>query len=530
MVFALSAIIVAPASAKLSSHQKAHMRAQLKRQIKHNPRVIRSKSFLKKASLVDFTLPVTIKLRSSGGGVSQLAAAGGANPNSASLDLGASLGQRTVNLGGSLAAEIQFHDSYDGGALGNVDLALMPSTTKQLTSTSIPLLWNQNVSNGGAPSITTAWDYGLSTANAAVGGCSNFTGNANLPFDPNGFQGGPFAGVPEFDITGATPTGAFVPVSPGIDSISLLSASGIPNNLNNLGANPTPFPGSPSSQPGGFTQPASAKDAVLRTSPLKLAVATPGTEVTQSGVGDHPQGSENIVIGKSGGHANLFGNIPGKSYGVDVTVSLGTKINSIFRAVDSDAQRVRQGAPWPAALFNCREAFSGSVQNYIPDVRLKGNLKISPAVTPAGDLRIAKVSLSSLNEPVPTHFAVSACLSLYSVLAAPQNNSDNVTYNVPADPPGLVPTANLPADTTMYRTGPAGAATASSVNPDFSAAGLCNSAQTQLTKDAGFTGLGLAQASNGYDAFATSTGGEKVSVAADLTVNDVEADVIIGDR
>jgi hypothetical protein len=516
-------VFAGPASAKkLSAKQRAAVRAQLRKQIKKNPKLINRKSFVKRASLVDFTLPITIKLRNSGNGVPQGA---GNNPNNATLDLGASLGQREVDLGGSLAGEIQFHDTFDGGALGNVDIVLRPGP-KSLTTTSIPLLWNTNVSNGGAPSVATAWDTGLATANAATGGCSNFTGASNLPFDPNNLSGsapaGGFPGVPEYNNAGTTPTGAFVPVNPGIDDINNLGNSKTPGNINNLGGNPTPFPSG--TAPGGFPATPSVKDAVLRTAPLKLQVATPGTNMVNSGTGDHPTGSQDQLAGKSGGQANLFGNIPGKSYGVDVTVSLTTQINSIFRAVDVDAQRVRVGAPWPAALFNCRQAITGSVTNYIPDVRLKGNLKISPAVTPAGDLRIAKVSLSSLAEPYPTHFPVAACLSLYSVLAAEQNSTNTTTYNVPADAPGLVPNGNLPADTSSY-----GRIT-SAQNPDFSAAGTCNSAQTQLTKDAGFTGLSLAQAANGYDAFATNTGGDKVSVAADLTVNDVEADVIIGDR
>jgi hypothetical protein len=503
------------------------VRAQLKKQIKKNPKLINKKSFVKRASLVDFTLPITIKLRNSGNGVPQGA---GSNPNNATLDLGASLGQREVDLGGSLAGEIQFHDSFDGGALGNVDLVLKPSSTKQLTTTSIPLLWNQNVTNGGTPSVGTAWDTGLATANALVGGCSNFTGAANLPFDPNNLSTaappGGFPGVPVYNNAGSTPVGNFIPVNPGIDDIANLGTSKAPGNINNLGGNPTPFPGLPSDQPGGFTQPASVKDAVLRTAPLKLGVATPGSSSANNNGG--ATNTQNQIIGKSGGQANLFGNIPGKSYGIDVTVSLSTQINSIFRAVDVDAQRVRESANWPAALFNCRQAITGSVPNTIPDVRLKGNLKISPAVTPAGDLRIAKVSLSQLQEPYPSHFAVAACLSLYSVLAAQQNGTDTVNYPVPVNAPasGVYANGQLPADTSSYgRLGAGGAA-----NPDFSAAGVCNSTQTQLTKDAGFTGLSLAQAANGYDSFATSTGGEKVSVAADLTVNDVEADVLIGDR
>src|SRR5207248_3287905 len=163
----------------------------------------------------------------------------------------------------------------------------------------------------------------------------------NLPFDPNNLSGlgGPFPGVPEYNTAGTalatTPIPPFVPVNPGIDDINKVTSSGIPNNINNVGTNPTPFPAGPPSPPSGL--------------PV---------------------------------------------------------------------------APWSAALFNCRQAFTGSVQNYIPDVRLKGDLKISPAITPAGDLRIAKVSLSSLSEPVPTHFAVAACLSLYSVLAAQRNSTD----------------------------------------------------------------------------------------------------------
>src|SRR5690349_5518850 len=111
-------VMAGPASAKkLSAKQRAAVRAQLRKEIKKNPKLINKKSFVKRASLVNFTLPITIKLRSSGNGVSQVAAAtSGANPNSATIDLGTSLGTRQIGLGGSLAGELQFHDSYDGGA------------------------------------------------------------------------------------------------------------------------------------------------------------------------------------------------------------------------------------------------------------------------------------------------------------------------------------------------------------------------------------------------------------------------------
>src|SRR4051812_13743074 len=126
-------VFAGPASAKkLNKKQKAAVRKQLRKQIKKNPKVIRNKRFVKRAALVNFKLPITIALRGS---------TSASNPNAATVDLGASLGQREVNLGGKLAGEITFRDSYDGGALGNVDLDILPSSTKSLTSTSIPLLW-----------------------------------------------------------------------------------------------------------------------------------------------------------------------------------------------------------------------------------------------------------------------------------------------------------------------------------------------------------------------------------------------------
>src|SRR5204862_8310514 len=94
---------------------------------------------------------------------------------------------------------------------------------------------------------------------------------------------------------------------------------------------PQPFPYRASSVPGGFTQPPSPADTVLRTNALSLTIANPGTQVNQSTNVDGVAGSQNIVIGKSGGQANLFGNIPGKTYGIDVTVNLATQINSILR-------------------------------------------------------------------------------------------------------------------------------------------------------------------------------------------------------
>ena len=156
-------LMAGPASAKthrMSAKQKAHIRAQLRKQVKKNPKIIMRRSFLKKASLVNFKLPVTIRLRGecpagSGGAASCPADAGPSYASntalnergtaSASVDLGPSLGQRPVNLRGSLAAEVQFRDTYDGGALGNVSIEILPSNTKTLRTNSVPLLWNPDV-------------------------------------------------------------------------------------------------------------------------------------------------------------------------------------------------------------------------------------------------------------------------------------------------------------------------------------------------------------------------------------------------
>ena len=101
VVAALSVgLLAGPASAKtqrLSAKQKAAIRHQLKRAVKKNPRVVMRKSFLKRASLVNFTLPVTIKLRGAGPTSTTT------NPNYATIDLGPSLGTREIDLGGSLA-------------------------------------------------------------------------------------------------------------------------------------------------------------------------------------------------------------------------------------------------------------------------------------------------------------------------------------------------------------------------------------------------------------------------------------------
>jgi hypothetical protein len=489
-------VLAGPASAKkLSAKQRAAVRTQLRKEIKKNPKAISRKSFVKRASLVDFTLPVTIKLRGA-------TAAG--NPNQANIDLGASLGKRTLNLGGSLAAQIQFHDSYDGGALGNVDLKILPSASKTLTSTSLPLLWNKQVSD---PS--TNWNSSL--IGAANEGCGDFSNGAVAASSNGGvanslgFPNSAAPGVPIYPdfptaLAHGAPTG-FLPEFPGVDGLDKLAASGVPGN-DNVGANPTPFPSGTvqNAAPGSGDYNPGYKDAVLRTGALRLSVANSGI-VTDSGVDN----TQNITIGQSGGQANLFGNIPGKAYGIDVTVSLATKINSILRSVAPDPYPLVTGSNYPGAAFTCRQAWSGTVQNYIPGVKLKGSLHISPAIT-AGGLRIAKASLSSLGDPA--HIGLAACLSPEAPYAA---DSSNPAATVPAGT-GAVDTdpSHRPIDESTARTAPGD---------------KCDTVQSQQVTAAGYSGI----ANPSDPAYTTTSDGSKVSVAGDISVQDIEADIMVGD-
>jgi hypothetical protein len=558
VVFALSAVIVAPASAKLTKSQKAHMRHQLRKQIKKNPKLIRSKSFIKKASLVNFKLPVTIRLRNS---------ASANNPNSANVDLGTSLGQREVYLGGSLAAEIVFHDSFDGGALGNVDINILPSATKSLTSTSIPLLWNTQVTQlgssydsnllalGGAPhslldtvghapgcgdinstnpNLNANGDLGFGIGFLNSDGSPHFVPNPTPPppvvtsGDGLGLPGVPiydtFANAGNAaDITGFAPAavkGALA-FNNGTDAVKASKVTGDsaanPTLNNNVGGNPDPFPQSAQSDPGadGTTGQPTAADTVLRTNALKLNIATAGTEVDQADNVNGVAGSQNLVMGASGGQANLFGNIPGKSYGIDVTVNLATKINSILRVVDQDANEpLFVGGNWPAAVFTCAQVWTGAVQNYIPAVHLQGSLKIAPGITSDGHLRIAKATIAQLGDP--TQFAVSACLM------------PNQAYNTEAPANLAVPaggTVGAPAVLTHGQL----PASPDSIAPAPSA--TCNSAPSALVANSALppsTVTALSPAA-GADGYTVTNSGSTVSVAAGLDVQNVSADVLIGD-
>jgi hypothetical protein len=353
----LAGVFAGAASAKsYTPKQKAQVRKQLRKQVKKNPRIVMRSSFLRKARAVDFSLPVTIRIGRktiSGPGTFALG-----DPGSATLDLGPSLGTRTLGLSGHLPAEIQFADSFDGGGIGNVKLVINSGggPGMGLTSTSLPLLSNPNTSS--VPRGADALNPGA--------GCQDFT----------------TGGVTDFWTNAA-----------GVDGIDKLTNSTTPGE-NNLGAGPY--------SPNNVDKPS---DVVLRTGSLALGVAQAGTPI-------HPPGNPNAltndyVIGPSGGTANLFGNIPGKNTQIDVTASLVTNINTILREVDSGPTSPPPNTNNPPTLFDCRQAWTGYVTNYLPAIHLQGDLKIAPAITADGKLRIAKAQLTNQGS---TPISVAACL------------------------------------------------------------------------------------------------------------------------
>jgi hypothetical protein len=541
---------------KLSRHQKAAISRKLLREIKKNPRLIRKASFLKKASLVDFKLPVTIRLRSSvpcgplAGGFRYDCVTSGypthtdpgsalqtdVNPNQATVDLGPSLGQRQITLGGLLPAEIVFHDSFDGGALGNVDINILPGGLAQgfgLTSNSLPLLWNTQVNNPGS--------HWYAVGGNLAAGCGDFTNATatNAFADPAalavGFPGttlqstaatGPLPGIgaPPWNgspyVAGAGPTFGLVGEFPGIDDITNIQAGGPGNTpapgttVNDLtGGNPNPFPvGGPTG--GGYPLPGTGsannagvynnQNSVLRTGALQLTVAPAGPAVNPA--------SGPTTIGPSGGQANLFGNIPGKSTQVDVTVSLQTTINSILREVDPDPQTLIAGTPWTAESFVCRQAWTGGVQNYINGVHLTGTLRISPAIDRDGSLRIAKTILSS-DSNHPTTIGLAACLFPYMTYALPTGGTQTAGSN-----PASVP---VPVDPIQEST-PTVPGYAQDATSPLSGVG-CNATPSHEVAASGISPLVAASSP-----FTTTENGSEAKVTGTITVNNIDAEVLIG--
>ena len=550
----------APASAAGRHHTRhaGHVRrtrAHLLREVRKNPRVVLRRSFLHRAELVHFTLPVTIRLRGSNNSTPASPVYDDVNPNSVSIDLGTSLGNRQVSIGGTLPAEIVFTDQFDGGAAGNVLINLPGSSASGgLTTTSIPLLWNNNVSTAAADRQWwgIAFDggginpqTGTNTGGEYDDGCGGFRGGADLPTAIT--QIGHDAGVSELDHDGipyfaptanppseADPEGTsghaiafrtamdagaydaaamhvagFIPVIPGVDSVSALRVSGETtpftqgtDAIDNMGLNPDPFPvADDGMDPLGGEAAPNVYDTVLRTAPIRLRVAAPGTEVQQTDDSLGVDGSQNIIIGKSGGQANLFGNIPGKDHSIDVTVSLEGKINTIMRLIDEEYSPALAGGEAPPAALECRQVFTGAVQNYVPGIRLTGDVTMSPGITPDGFERIATAALRGEDS---SQFAVAACLYPFATFAAEANGADTAAPPVPT--PGFE---------------------ASSRNP-VPVSASCGTPATAAIRALGLGTRNLTDLAAADEAGTTAADGSRLSLAAMLNVTSLSADILIG--
>ena len=199
------------------------------------------------------------------------------------------------------------------------------------------------------------------------------------------------------------------------------------------------------------------------------------------------------------------------------------------------------GSQYPAGIFNCRQIWSGAVQNYIPGVRLTGNLRISPAITKDGKLRIAKATVNTI---AADHVALSACLMPYRSYGQdrPRRCYPTTTgAGGPGTSPAIPTQAQAVGGTPSLAT--TGAATACcrttatscrsrhvtrAATPDTVA---CNATPTALVRDSSLYGsvepMVAASASNGYT---TTASGAQATVAGDITVNALKVDVLIGDQ
>ncbi len=294
---------------------------------------------------------------------------------------------------------------------------------------------------------------------------------------------------------------------------------------------------------------------MLRTNALSLGIAPGGVSVNMStGTATTPgglttaQGSQDVTLGYSGGQANLFGNIPGKNVGIDVTVNLQTKINSIVRIMDQDvfkAPSLIEGENYPASLFNCAQIVTGAVQNYIPGVRLTGSLRIAPAITKDGKVRIAKATVQSdINNP--DRVALSACLFPAKPYNAYQVGSTDASA-------AKIPTIGqvvAGGPTSYFNYGPGGVLmlsdhpTAPALNaeryPNNTEGNApstvpCGSDTTpqlaDIIRQSGLTGTVAGLPTPSDPAYAGVTyNGSQASVAGDITVNPLDVDVLLGDQ
>jgi hypothetical protein len=153
--------------------------------------------------------------------------------------------------------------------------------------------------------------------------------------------------------------------------------------------------------------------------------------------------------------------------------------------------------PSHATAFSCRQAWTGAVQNYLTGIHLGGSLTISPAILADGKLRIAKATLATTQ---PARVALTACLFPDTPLAGP-----NPLWNG----------SNSPIDSSTTRDPRAGV--------------KCNDTPDSIlvTPIIG-GGLGVNPLGAPGTPYITTADGSRVSVAGDITISNLQAEVLIG--
>jgi len=388
---------MATTASAMSKHQQKSSSAKLLRALKKNPKLIRSKSWLRRANHVNFKLPVTIRLNPdatmpnnlcqavvghpfcsgpiTGNTLAALTAGtkGGiaASNDVASLNLGQSLGGvKPLKLAGQVEAYVQFADPLDGGKLGDVSISFKDTTaaTSKLEVNPVSLLTNSDVTG----------------TNVANGGCNDRGAATNY------YGGGIFGPVPaslNYAPTGALPTGA-----PLYDVDNPLAMPYM--NVSNTTAQNT-----------------------------VLSARGPVTPANPNG---------NLLVGidnaRSGGFANILGAGPSS-----VNIGLNLQLWTVIRAVDAlrgdgtsttpvGGNPTSTGPVYDPFDTNCRQAWTGYIDNKLIANVGGGNssVKIAPAFTLDHNLRIAKLEFGGET----THQTVAACLQPFTSYA---KVGDNVT-------------------------------------------------------------------------------------------------------
>lgn len=182
LAIAVGITFAGPAGAKMTKAQKRHAAKVLIKQLKKNPRLIKSKRWLRKAGHVDATLPLTVRLNpvvALGTDASHHVITGAAASNdTATIDLtssfGPEVGPRQTTIDGKLHVIAKFGNPAEGDDLGDLTITV---TDAELTAASIGVLENPD-STCPTPPMSTLTQGGVIARNGS--GVAQLTGNGGL--------------------------------------------------------------------------------------------------------------------------------------------------------------------------------------------------------------------------------------------------------------------------------------------------------------------------------------------------------------